>query len=385
MATKGERPRMKIVVTGAHGFVGRNLVAVLNRQPNYQLLCFGRQDAWATVAEGLAQADIVFHLAGVNRPQSPEEFHTGNVDFTQRVCDTLVAADRPVALIFASSIQATLNNHYGASKRQAEEVVKRYAERSQAHVAIYRLPNIFGKWCRPNYNSVVATFCYNLAHDLPITINDADRVLELVYIDDVVQSFLHELGQSNTAAVSYPLVQPTYQLSVGRLAELIHSFRRMRETLVAADFADPLVHKLYAAYLSYLEADNFAYGLDRKCDPRGCLAEFIKSPAFGQIFVSRTLPGITRGNHYHHTKTEKFLVLEGEAVIRFRHLQSGEIIEYEIRGEEFRVVDIPPGYTHSIENVGQCELITLFWASEIFNPQQADTYALSVLTEGKAQ
>ena len=372
---------MKIVVTGAQGFIGKNLVAWLGRQMDHQILCFGRQDSWAKVMEGLALADLVFHLAGVNRPQSAEDFRTGNVNFTQQICDQLMATGRPVSFVLASSIQATMDNPYGVSKRQAEEVVRAYAERNQARVAIYRLPNVFGKWCRPNYNSVVATFCHNIAHDLPITINDANHVVELVYIDDVIQHLGYELEQNNHTIITYPQVQPTYQISVGRLAEVITSFRQMRHTLVAANFADPFVNKLYATYLSYLKQDNFAYGLDRKCDPRGSLAEFIKSPSFGQVFVSRTLPGITRGNHYHHTKTEKFLVLEGQAIIRFRHLHSNEIIEYPVRGEEFRVVDIPPGYTHSIENVGSSELITLFWASEIFNPAQPDTYVLPVLAE----
>lgn len=373
---------MNIVVTGAHGFIGKNLVAWLERQTSHQLLCFGRQDPWARLAEGLAQADFVFHLAGVNRPQTTEEYYIGNVAFTDQICNQLRATGRTVPLVLASSIQAAMDNPYGQSKRQAEEVVQAYAQQVGTHVAIYRLPNVFGKWCRPNYNSVVATFCHNLARNQPITISDRNRTLELVYVDDVIQQFVDELAKREAGAVDYPQVHPTYSTTLGRLADLLQSFRQMRQTLVAAEFSEPLVHKLYATYLSYLEEDSFAYGLERKCDQRGCLAEFIKSPAFGQIFVSRTLPGVTRGNHYHHTKTEKFLVLEGKAMIRFRHLNSDTLIEYPVCGEEFRVVDIPPGYTHSIENVGSSELITLFWASEVFNPTQPDTYALPVIQEG---
>lgn len=372
---------MNIVITGAYGFIGRNLAAWLEQQADHRLCCFGRQDPWPMLAEGLAGADIVFHLAGVNRPPSPAEFQTVNVELTARICEQLLATGRATPLVLASSIQALLDNPYGHSKRQAEEVVQAYAHQSGARVTIYRLPNVFGKWCRPNYNSVVATFCHNIARNEPITISDPNHMLEFVYLDDVIHHFGQDLQPNRDSRVCYPVVQPTYRFTLGRLADLIQSFRHMRQTLVAPDFGDPLVHKLYATYLSYLEEDNFAYGLDRKCDPRGCLAEFIKSPAVGQIFISRTKPGITRGNHYHHTKTEKFLVLAGEAMIRLRHLHSNALIEYLVHGEEFRVVDIPPGYTHSIENVGSSELITLFWASEVFNPERLDTYPLPVIQE----
>ncbi len=372
---------MNILVTGAHGFIGKNLVAWLARHADHHILSFGRQDSWAALAYGLAQADFVFHLAGINRPQTEEEFYIGNAQLTEKICTELAATNRSIPLVLTSSTQAVLDNPYGSSKRQAEEAVIQYTEQTGARTAIYRLPNVFGKWCRPNYNSVVATFCHNIARNLPSTISDKNRVLELVYIDDVVQHFVRELSIDNRQT-NYPQVEPTYNISLGQLHELIDSFRQMRQTLVAADFGDPLVHKLYTTYLSYLEEHNFAYALDQKRDPRGSLAEFIKSPAFGQIFVSRTNPGITRGNHYHHTKTEKFLVVEGEAMIRFRHLHSDEVIEYPVCGDEFRVVDIPPGYTHSIQNIGVRELVTLFWASEIFNPERPDTYALPVITEG---
>ncbi|MFZ1771071.1 MAG: glucose-6-phosphate isomerase family protein, partial [Caldilinea sp.] len=232
---------------------------------------------------------------------------------------------------------------------------------------------------RPNYNSVVATFCHNIARDLPITISDPERRLELVYIDDVVEQFAAESSVSQRPGVAVHSVEPGYAVTLHELAELLRSFRAMRQSLRTPDLGNPFVHKLYATYLSYLPVDEFAYALDKKCDPRGCLAEFIKSPGFGQIFVSRTLPGITRGNHYHHTKTEKFLVLEGEAVVRFRPLDGDKVIEYPVSGADFRVVDIPPGYTHSIENTGDSELVTLFWADEIFDPSHPDTYALPVL------
>jgi UDP-2-acetamido-2,6-beta-L-arabino-hexul-4-ose reductase len=372
---------MDILVTGSDGFIGRNLSSWLKQRADVRVIQFDVGNGQQDLAAALAKAELIFHLAGVNRPQSEEEFKTGNADFTAQVCDQLLKFGRPVPLVLSSSIQAELDNPYGTSKHRAEEIVRHYAAQSGARGIIYRLTNVFGKWCRPNYNSVVATFCHNIAHDLPITISDPDQVLELVYIDDVVQHFMTELKADGPCGVSYLDVNPTYQVSLGRLAELIRTFRQMRRTLMTPDLDDNFVRKLYATFLSYLEPGNFAYSLDQKQDARGSLAEFFKAPSFGQIFVSRTAPGITRGNHYHHTKTEKFLVLEGEAIIRLRHLYSREIIEYRVQGEDLRIVDIPPGYTHSIENVAACELVTLFWASEVFNLARPDTYPL--LTSGE--
>ena len=370
---------MQILITGAKGFMGKNLAAALKPRPDVTVLEYDQDNRPQDLTAMLAEADWVFHLAGVNRPQDEAEFQTGNVDSTTLVCAELLRLGRSTPIVLASSIQALLDNPYGVSKLKAEEVIRQYAERSGAPGIIYRLRNVFGKWCRPNYNSVVATFCYNVAHDLPLAISDPEKSLELIYIDDVVTHFVRDLTVSSGVGAVYREVTPVYQVTLGRLANLIQSFRQMRQTLLVPDQSNELTHKLYGTYLTYLEPGDFAYALDKKCDPRGCLAEFVKAVPFGQLFVSRTLPGITRGNHYHHTKTEKFLVIEGEAVIRFRHLLGGEIIEYRVRGEELRVVDIPPGYTHSIENVGQGELITLFWASEIFDPARPDTQALPVL------
>lgn len=396
---------MKVLVTGAYGFIGKNLTTWLARLPDVQVLPFGRGHTEADLAQMAAAADLVYHLAGVNRPPSAEEFRTGNVGLTAALCDALSQTGRPVPVVFASSIQAELDNPYGVSKREAEAVLAEHADRTDAAVAIFRLANVFGKWCRPNYNSVVATFCYNIARGLPIAISDPAREVRLVHVDDVVRALLESLAEVTgqrpeligprvpltvhrspfTAhpRVSYYEAHPIYTVTLGRLAELIRSFRESRQSLLAPDFGDPFVYKLYGTYLSYLPTDDFAYGLTQRADPRGVLAEFIKSPSFGQIFVSRTRPGITRGNHFHHVKAEKFLVLEGEAVIRFRPIggqesevrgQGSEVIEYRVSGRDFRVVDIPPGYTHSITNVGDTELVTLFWASEVFDPQRPDTW-----------
>ncbi len=369
---------MNIVITGSRGFIGRNLVAHLVRQEEVQIFGFDLGQSLEELKAALAEANLVFHLAGVNRPESVEEFTTGNVDFTAQVCDMLKQTGRPVPFVLSSSIQAERDNSYGRSKRQAEAVVKDYAEATGAPGIIYRLKNVFGKWCRPNYNSVVATFCHNIAHDLPITISNPANEVALVYIDDVVAAFEAEIpkqeGESRKQGVVYREVTPAYRVTLGELAGQIRAFREMRETLRLPDLSDPFTRKLYGTYLSYLERDDFAYDLQQRCDPRGCLAEFVKSPAGGQIFVSTTRPGVTRGHHYHHTKTEKFLVLQGEAMVRFRSIEGGEIQEYPVGGSDFRVIDIPPGYTHSIENIGEGELVTLFWASEIFDLEHPDTF-----------
>jgi UDP-2-acetamido-2,6-beta-L-arabino-hexul-4-ose reductase len=385
---------MIVLVTGSSGFIGRNLIAGLGLRSDVRVLPFDLENIPQELDAALTQADLVFHLAGVNRPQTEGEFKTGNVDLTEQICNRLLSLNRPTSIVLSSSIQAALDNPYGRSKREAEHVIERYAEQSGIPCVIYRFKNVFGKWSRPNYNSVVATFCYNIARDLPISISDESHELELIYIDDVVRHLIGEMdawrdmlqvGGSWPSSVAgravYHEVTPAYKTTLGHLAGLIRSFRDMRQTLVVPDLGDAFTHKLYGTYLSFLDPGDLAYGLKQRSDPRGCLAEFVKAASFGQIFVSRTKPGITRGDHYHHTKTEKFLVLEGEAIIRFRHIQSSEVLEYRVRGTDLTVVDIPTGYTHSIENVGTGELITLFWASEVFDPERTDTYAQRVLTE----
>lgn len=379
---------MKVLVTGSAGFIGRHLVEALGRRPGTIALGYDLGSTPADLERALAEADVILHLAGINRPQDPAEFKTGNADLTATIGDRLRALGRRPVFVLSSSIQAALDNPYGVSKRLAEEAVSRWASETGARAVIFRLKNVFGKWCRPNYNSVTATFCHNVAHDLPLTISDPARELELVYIDDVVAAFLGIVDAA--AAGSDPRlpapggtasgeVPRSFRTTLGDLAARIRSFRESRTSLRLPDFSDDFNRCLYPTYLSYLDGPDFAYLLDQKTDPRGSLAEFVKAPAAGQIFVSRTKPGITRGNHYHHTKTEKFLVVEGEAVIRFRPIQGTEIIEHRVSGREFKVVDIPPGYTHSIENVGPGEMVTLFWASEIFDPQRPDTQFLPVL------
>ena len=449
---------MKVLVTGAKGFVGRNLVVVLGKQTGVEIIGYDLDDSPSLLDEGLAKADVIFHLAGVNRPEKPEDYETGNAGFTQKLCEQLLSLGRKPTIILSSSIQAALDNPYGISKRKAEDILVQFSKETGAQVIIFRMKNVFGKWCRPNYNSGVATFCHNIARNLPITVSDRANEVNLVYVDDVCAAMMEAAGILQTPCNHfvpakdsvYADIFPSFNLTLGEIVDAIYKFKDSRSTLLVPEFDDPFIYRLYATYLSYLEEANFAYGLDIKSDERGCLAEFLKSSSFGQIFVSRTKPGITRGNHYHHSKTEKFLVVQGEAVIRFRKIGEKaigdgpeaigeknkekamgdgqwaigekeqekaigdgpgaigekdkekaigdgpeaigekdkekaigdgrwaigkeEVIEYRVRGEEFRVVDIPPGYTHSIENVGNGELVTLFWANQIFDPEEPDTF-----------
>lgn len=373
--------RKTVLVTGARGFIGRNILVPLLASPDFRVMQATRDTSPSMLEAMAGSADVVVHLAGVNRPEREEEFEEGNVGFTRTLCELLVRSGRPVRLIVASSIQAENDSLYGLSKRGAEDVIRAHAEAGRIDGIIFRLPNVFGKWCRPNYNSVVATFCHNLAHGLPIHVADPGRMLRLVYIDDVVAALLGAVENgAAAAAVGGDAAEaiPAVSITLGELADRVRRIAEARRSLVMPDMGERINRQLYATFLSHLEPGEWEYTLDRRADDRGDLAEFIKSHGFGQIFVSRTRPGVTRGNHYHNTKTEKFLVLSGDALIRFRHVEGGEVVEFAVRGEDYRVLEIPPGYTHSITNMGSTEMITLFWASEIFDPARPDTQFLEV-------
>ncbi|MDD3470673.1 MAG: NAD-dependent epimerase/dehydratase family protein [Thermoguttaceae bacterium] len=411
-----------VLVTGAKGFVGRNLCTHLSRFEALEVVAYDLGDDASILERGIAAASIVFHLAGVNRPQNVDEFQTGNADFTQTLCQRLAAENVPLRsknlrFLFSSTIQAALDNPYGASKRAAESVLETWAAQTGCTVSVFRFTNLFGKWCRPNYNSVTATFCFNIAHGLPIDIRDPNYAVRLAYIDDVIGAMLteaellnadspasqtHPMGKSESNAAIHPTekvestlryayehasfrrvadhVVPDHTITLGELAEKIRFFHAMPTTFHVPDAASRFERQLYVTYLSYLEPSQWEYGPIIRADHRGNLAELLKSPHFGQVFVSRTHPGVTRGNHYHHTKTEKFIVIAGTGRITFRRIDDPEnkIIEFMVRGEDYRIVDIPPGYTHAITNVGDNELITLFWASEIFDPEHPDTFWLPV-------
>lgn len=365
---------MNILITGSSGFIGMNLIEGLLRKDNINLLYFDKEDNLETLKSHLKQADFVYHLAGVNRSENEEDFEVGNVGLTKRIVDTLLELNKSIPIVMSSSTQADLDNIYGKSKRRAEEVLIEYSKRCKAPICIFRLPNVFGKWSRPNYNSVVSTFCYNISHNLDITVTDENKELTLVYIDDVINSFISLLDKQMDINKYYHEVEKTFKITLGELAKIIYEFKTIRETSIVPDLSNELIKDLYATYLTYLEPENFIYSLDMKTDSRGTLFELLKSRQFGQIFISTTKEGVERGNHYHNTKIEKFCVIKGEAIIRFRHIFSNDIISFNVTDKDIKIIDIPPGYTHSIENVGSEEMIVLFWADEIFNPNKPDTY-----------
>lgn len=368
-----------ILVTGSAGFIGRNLCVALKRQKQFALIEFDLPQSADDLAALAAQADLVFHLAGVNRPQTETDFVAGNVNLTRHLCACLEAAGRRAPIVLSSSVQAELDNPYGRSKREAEEAVADYHRRTGAPAYIYRFPNVFGKWSRPNYNSVVATFCYNISRGLPVQISNREHVVRFVYIDDVVREFVSLANrQEHRSALCRPELQPVFPITLGALHDLLISFRDGREKSLLPNLADPFTKYLYSTFVSFYDAQTLAYPVDLKTDERGWLFELIKSPHAGQIFVSRTRPGVTRGNHYHDTKIEKFCVIQGEGVIRLRHVLSDEVLTFPVSDRVLRVVDIPPGYTHSIQNTGSTDLITLFWANEIFDPQHPDTWSENV-------
>lgn len=366
---------MNILVTGADGFIGKNLIAELHNQNFLDINEFTTDNSETDLKEMLSQADFVFHLAGVNRPKSTDEFYLGNTDLTQQIVNILCETKHYIPVLISSSIQAELDNDYGKSKKLAEQSLFDYHTQTSAQVFVYRLSNVFGKWSRPNYNSAVATFCYNLSRGLPITINDPSATVKLVYIDDVIKSFISALnGQLIQRSGDYCEVIPTTEIQLGELTDKIKAFAENRKTLVMPSLRDQFDRDLYGTYLSFLAEDNFSYYLDKKSDDRGWLAEFIKSKDNGQIFISTTKPGVTRGNHWHHTKVEKFLVVQGTGQLEFRSVNSDKVLKYVVKGDQPEVVDIPTGYIHNIKNIGNDTMITIFWACEIFDPNKPDTY-----------
>ncbi|MDI6505167.1 capsular polysaccharide biosynthesis protein CapF [Bacillus wiedmannii] len=369
---------MKILVTGAKGFLGKNLVAELKNQGYKDIFEFSREDNITLLERYTRECDFVFHLAGVNRPKDENEFMEGNAGFTSQLLNLLKEQGDKVPVLITSSIQAENNNPYGKSKKVGEEALFNYSKETGAKAYVYRLPNLFGKWSKPNYNTVVATFCHNIARGLDIQVNDPDVELNLCYIDDVLEEFFKALNHTPTIQDDYCFVPVTHNIKLGELANVIKSFKEGRENLSISNMGDALTKKLYSTYLSFLPKDKFSYDLKMHSDHRGSFTEFIRTPERGQVSINISKPGITKGNHWHHTKNEKFLVVSGEGLIRFRKIDSDDIIEYRVSGEKLQVVDIPVGYTHSIVNVGENDLVTVMWVNECFDPERPDTYFLEV-------
>lgn len=369
---------MKVLVTGAKGFVGRNLCLTLQQMPDVEVLKYDLGDE-PKLDGYAAECDFVMHLAGVNRPKDPAEFKTGNAVFTEDILEKLAARETPPPVLLSSSIQAALDNDYGKSKAAAEDAVSAYGEKTGAPVFIYRLANVFGKWCRPNYNSAVATWVYNIARDLPIMVRDPEATVTLVYIDDVVKSFVGRLEPQNIRN-DVLSVEPSYTKKLGEIVGLIQSFHDEAKSLMIPDQQDGFVKKLYATYLSALPEDGFAYPLKMHTDDRGSFTETLHSSERGQVSVNVSRPGIVKGQHWHHTKHEKFLVVSGSGKINFRIADdpNGKVITYHVSGDKLEVVRIPPGYTHNIVNIGYTDMVTLMWANEVFDPANPDTFRLEV-------
>jgi UDP-2-acetamido-2,6-beta-L-arabino-hexul-4-ose reductase len=371
---------MKVLITGANGFVGKNLQLHLSERPDVKVVCFTRNETPEQLIDLLQGVDFVFHLAGVNRPKDPRDFDVVNAGLTHKLCDAVDtvtrATGKPLPILYASSIQAENDNLYGRSKLEAE-IALFSASRSHLKPAyIFRLPNVFGKWCKPNYNSVVATFCHNICRDLGIQVNDPLAPVTLVYIDDVIERFVQIMDgpMGEVGSNEFFSVQPEYSATVGDLAEQLKAFRNSRDTLSIAGVGAGLVRALYATYVSFLPVDVFAYDVPQHVDDRGVFVEMLKTADSGQVSFFTACPGVTRGGHYHHSKIEKFLVIKGQARFRFRHVQSGQFHELRTTGDKARIVETVPGWTHDITNTGSDEMVVILWANEVFDRNRPDTF-----------
>ena len=395
---------MNILITGAAGFVGKNLTAALQcirdgkdrTHPGLsigELYLYDLDSPTSLLEEACQKADFVFNLAGVNRPQTQEEFMQGNFGFASTLLETLKKYNNTCPVMLSSSIQATLigryaNGEYGKSKKAGEDLFFAYGEETGAKVLVYRFPNLFGKWCRPNYNSAVATFCHNYAHDLPITVNDASVQLELLYIDDLVDEMIAALeGQEHRCefdGVDTVLTQNgkfcaapvTHKVTLGQIVELLDAFKAQPETLLMPEIPhNSFAKKLYSTYLSYLPREKAAFSLKMNCDARGSFTELLRTEKCGQFSVNVSLPGITKGQHWHHTKWEFFIVVSGHGLIQQRKVGSDEVLNFEVSGDRIEAIHMLPGYTHNIINLSETEnLVTVMWANECFDPNKPDTF-----------
>jgi UDP-2-acetamido-2,6-beta-L-arabino-hexul-4-ose reductase len=369
----------KVLITGSNGFIAKNLLVRLGELEGFETVTFLRQTPEHQLSNIIEDVDAVMHLGGVNRPPSPEEFVSGNTGLTKSLCQALVECGRQVPVIFTSSTQAVQDNAYGKSKLDAEIALRNYAAQTGSSVYIYRLPNVFGKWCKPNYNSAVATFCHNISKGLPIQINDSHAPLSLVYVDDVVDEFINVLiNKPHIEATEFCSVPIQYQTTVGELAHQLEAFRDSRHSLISEKVGVGLLRALYSTYISYLSPDAFAYEVPKFGDPRGVFVEMLKTKDSGQFSFFTAHPGITRGGHYHHSKTEKFLVIKGQARFGFRHILTNETFELFTSDEQPKIVETIPGWSHDITNVGEEEMVVMLWANEIFDRDRPDTIACKV-------
>ncbi|MEB6672250.1 UDP-2-acetamido-2,6-beta-L-arabino-hexul-4-ose reductase [Acinetobacter pittii] len=367
---------MKILVTGSNGFIAKNLIQFLSEKPEIEILKAHRETTDQEFEQSVLAADWIIHLAGVNRPLNESEFAEGNTTLTEKIAQILQQANKKTPVILSSSIQVERDNPYGKSKLGGEQALVALNQAQGNPVYICRLANVFGKWSRPNYNSAVATFCHNVANDLPLQIHDENAVIRLVYVDDVVETFWNILNGQQVEQIFQ--VEPEYQITVGDLAKVLNGFKASRDTLITDRVGTGLTRALYSTYLSFFKPQQFDYSVPKYGDARGVFVEMLKTPDAGQFSYFTAHPGITRGGHYHHTKTEKFLVIKGKALFKFKHVVTGEFYELETQGDEPRIVETVPGWTHDITNIGDDEMIVMLWANEIFDRNKPDTYAMPI-------
>lgn len=364
---------MKVLVTGSDGFIAKNLLVRLREIDDIEIVCFNRNNNLSDLEYLIEDIDFIFHLAGINRPENPGEFYSGNVLLTKTLTDVVLDKNCRAPIIFSSSTQVSNNNEYGQSKKKAELNLSRLNDGKKIQVGIFQLPNVFGKWSRPNYNSVVSTFCHNIVNDLPIHIHDPEKILRLVYVDDIVEKFVQILvGKENLE--KFGSIEPVYEISLQKLAELLKKFKKGRSNLIIEKVGKGLTRALYSTYLSYLPKEQFSYGLKNHEDQRGTFVEMLKTIDSGQISFFTAYPGITRGNHYHHSKAEKFLVIKGQASFQFRNVMNGDRHEIKTSGNIPEIVETVPGWTHNITNIGDEELVVMLWANEIFDSENPDTF-----------
>ena len=370
----------KVLITGSKGFIGKNLKLYLTQFKDIEVICFDKNDDDSLLPEILKKVDFIFHLAGINRSMDDYDFQKYNTDFTKKLSENIKNLNQKISIVFASSIQAEIDNPYGKSKKNAEEILINLSNDHDVSIYLFRLPNVFGKWSKPNYNSVVATFCYNISRELPIQINDQNKILELVYIDDVMQKFIELFNESQNKIEKkyFTNVNPVYHIKLGDLAKQLYAFKKIESTGAMENVGTGLTRALYATYISYLPKEKFSYPLISKTDFRGNFVEVLKTQNSGQFSFFTALPGVTRGNHYHHTKTEKFLVVKGEARFKFLHMDEEIKHELIVNSDKLEIVETIPGWSHSITNIGKEELIVMLWSNEIFNPKKPDTYSFEL-------
>ena len=367
---------MKVLITGSNGFIAKNLKIFLKERPDIEIFTFAKNNKTSELTNLVKKVDFIFHLAGINRSKSLTEFSLGNETLTQKLCEAIKKTNRKIPVLYSSSIQADLDSPYGVSKNNTENIFFKFSKDCKIPVYIFRLPNVFGKWCKPDYNSVVATFCYNIAHDIPISINNSEDLINLVYIDDVIKHFIKVLDnfEKKFKIENYQSINPLYQITVGNLAKQIYAFSEMRNSNILERVGKGLVRALYSTYVSYLPKQKFSYPVKAYNDPRGSFIEIFKTPDCGQFSCFTILPNITRGNHYHHTKTEKFLVIKGQVRFKFLNLDTLETYELLVNGDKPLIVESIPGWAHNITNIGTEVTIVMLWANENFDHSNPDTF-----------